>query len=114
MVLPVIIAVLMFVVPKTPIDPALKGWEQEGVVALPYATACQRLSADLATDGWVLVRTERLGEGVRIREIRKFANASGATVIFQLWRLGTSSTGYSYRRDRCAAGLKFRGDSSDH
>lgn len=96
----ILLAVLMFVLPKTPIDPALKGWEKEGVVPLPYATACQRLSADLATDGWVLVRTERLGEGVRIREIRKFANARGATVIFQLWRLGTSATGYSYRRDR--------------
>ena len=100
MVLPIIIAVLMFVGPKTPINPALKGWEKEGVVPLPYATACQRLSADLATDGWVLVRTERLGEGVRIREIRKFANARGATVIFQLWRLVPSSSGYSYRRDR--------------
>ena len=100
MVVNAILAALLFVLPKTPIDPALKGWEKEGIVPLPYATACQRLSADLATDGWVLVRTERLGEGVRIREIRKFANARGATVIFQLWRLSTSTTGYSYRRDR--------------
>ena len=96
----ILLAVLMFFLPKTPVDPALKGWEKEGLVPLPYAAACQRLSADLATDGWVLVRTERLGEGARTMEIRKFANTRGATVIFRLWRLGTSATGYSYRRDR--------------
>lgn len=96
----ILLAVLMFVLPKTPVDPALKGWEKEGLVPLPYATACQRLSADLATDGWVLVRTERLGEGARTMEIRKFANARGATVVFCLWRIDSSMTGYSYRRDR--------------
>lgn len=101
---PILLAVLLFVLPKTPPDPALKGWEKDGVVALPYATACQRLSADLATDGWRLVRTELLGEGTRMREIRKFANARGETVIFQLWRVGISMTGYCFRRDRVPKG----------
>ena len=96
------IAVLLFALPKTPPDSALKGWEREAVVALPYAAACQRLSADLATDGWRLVRTERLGEGSRVQELRKFANVRGETVIFRLWRIGTSATGYAYRRDRRA------------
>lgn len=94
------LAALLFALPKTTPDPAQKGWEKTGAVAFPYAAACQRLSADLATDGWALVRTERVGEGVRVQEIRKFANSRGATVIFRLWRIGTSVTGYSYRRDR--------------
>ena len=102
MTVPVLIAALLFVLPRTPPDSALKGWEREDVVALPYAAACQRLSADLATDGWRLVRTERLGEGIRLQEIRKFANVRGETVIFRLWRIGTSVTGYAYRRDRRA------------
>ena len=102
MSVPVLIAALLFVLPKTPPDSALKGWEREAVVALPYAAACQRLSADLATGGWRLVRTERLGEGSRVQELRKFANVRGETVIFRLWRIGTSATGYAYRRDRRA------------
>lgn len=108
MVVHAFLAALLFVLPKTPVDPALKGWEKEGFVPLPYAATCQRLSADLATDGWALVRTERIGEGVRTMEIRKFANARGATVIFRLWRIDSSVTGYSYRRDRTGRG----GDSA--
>ena len=96
----VLIAALLFVIPRTPPDSALKGWEKEGFVPMPYAKVGQRLTADLATDGWRLVRTECLGAGVRLQEIRKYANAAGATVVFRLWRVDTSVTGYSYRRDR--------------
>jgi len=95
-----VLAVLLFVLPKTPRDPALKGWERESVVALPYATAVQHLVADLAAQGWQPVRTERVGAGVSAQDIRKFANPRGETVIFLTWRLGTSSTGYAFRRDR--------------
>lgn len=100
MSLSVLFAALLFVIPKTPPDSALKGWERQGHVAQPYAKVGQRLTADLATDGWQLVRTERLGSGVRLQEIRKYANAAGATVVFRLWRVDTSVTGYAYRRDR--------------
>lgn len=105
MTLSVLFAALLFVLPKTPPDSAVKGWEKEGLVAMPYAMVGQRLTADLATDGWRLVRTERLGAGVRLQEVRKYANAAGATVVFRLWRIDTSVTGYSYRRDRQGIGL---------
>jgi len=100
MTFPVLVAVLLFVLPKTPPSPELKGWEKQSVVALPYAAACQHLTADLMTDGWCLVRTERIGAGAAVQEVRKYANARGATVIFLLWRIGSSATGYAYRRDR--------------